>query len=212
MLGQPGLREPPAAGRGPVREVALVALDVGAAQIGDRPDLRRLCGQPAGELAQHRLDPDHRRRPQRQAHLLDIALQRRPQPRRDRRPLPRADGRLVPVALARRHVDHAGVKQGRLGTEQPRRQRPRPQRAIRMQPKGRRDQLIPAEVEQRRGQALRRGARKRGDLRDRPPLQPRRLLVEPQLVGGCHEPHVELAVNPRRDLADPHPTGHQILG
>jgi hypothetical protein len=211
LLGQPGLREPPAAGRGAAGQVALVALDVGAAQIGDRPHLRRLGGQPAGELAQHRLDPDHRRRPQRQAHLLDIALKRRPQPRRDRRPLPRPDVRLVPVALARRHLDHAVVKQGRLGAEQPRRQRPHPQRVIRMQAAGRRDQPLATGVELGLGQALRRNPREGGDLCDRRPLQPRRLPVEPELGRGLKKPGVELAVNPRRDLADPNPARHQIL-
>ena len=212
MLGQPDLREPPAADGRPLGEVTLVTLDVVTAQIGDRRDLWHVCGQPGGELAQDRLDADHRRRPQRQAHLLDIALQRRAQLRRDRRPLPRADSGLVSVALARRHVDHAGVKQRRLGTVQSCRQRPHTERMIRVQPTHSRDQLLSAGVELRLGQALRRSACERRDLRHRPPLQLRRLRIEPQLGRDLTKPAVELAMNPRRDLPDPQLARDQILG
>jgi hypothetical protein len=52
QLGQPDLRQLGAASRGPLGEVSFVAFDVLAAQIGDRPDFWRVCGQPAGELAQ----------------------------------------------------------------------------------------------------------------------------------------------------------------
>jgi hypothetical protein len=61
VLGQSDVREPRAAERWPPGEVALVALDVNAAEINDRCDLERVCGQPAGELAQDRLDANHRR-------------------------------------------------------------------------------------------------------------------------------------------------------
>jgi hypothetical protein len=106
MLSQPDLRQPAAAGRWPLGQVTFVALDMNSAQIGDRRDLRRVPGQPAAELAQDGLDANHRRRAQRQSHLLDVPLERLPQARRDRRPLACADSGLVRVALARRCVDH----------------------------------------------------------------------------------------------------------
>src|SRR5450755_1191520 len=78
LLGQADGREPPAAtDRWPLREVTLVALDVSPLKIPDRSDLGCVRGQPDGELAQDRLDADHRRGPQREACLLDVPLERR---------------------------------------------------------------------------------------------------------------------------------------
>jgi hypothetical protein len=57
--------------------VALGALDVSATQIADRGDLGRVRDQPDSELAQDRFDADHRGRSEREAHLLDVSLERR---------------------------------------------------------------------------------------------------------------------------------------
>jgi len=78
MLGQPDVRESRAADRGSRREVTLVALDVSAAEIDDCSDLGRMRREPAGELAQDCLDAHHRRRSQRELHLLDVSRERRP--------------------------------------------------------------------------------------------------------------------------------------
>ena len=70
-------------------------------------------------------------------------------------------------------------------------------------PLSRVDQLPARRIELRAGELVRRHARDRGDLRDRPPLQLRHLRREPDLGGDLHEPPVEVAVHPRRHLAEP---------
>ena len=76
LLGQRDVRESPATHCGPRSEMTLVALDVSATQIADRGDLGRVRGQPDSELAQDRLDADHRGRSEREAHLPDVSLER----------------------------------------------------------------------------------------------------------------------------------------
>ena len=72
-----------------------------------------------------------------------------------------------------------------------------------MQPAGSGDQLLTSAVELRLVQPARWDARERRDLRQRPPLQLRRLGIEPQLGGDAHELLVEFAMYPQGDLADP---------
>ena len=64
-----------------------------------------------------------------------------------------------------------------------------------VQPVGCCDELLATGIELCLGQPLWRDAGKRGDLRDCPPLQLRRLGVEPQLAGDLKEPSVELSVD-----------------
>ena len=151
--------------------MALVALDVRAAQIGDRCDLGRLRGQPAGELAQDRLDANHRGGPQREAHLLDVALERRPQPRRDRRPLAARELRTCPGGVCA-----AGCRSRRRGTASPRRRATSSSAAARAldgrdAAGGSRRSAARDRYRAAPWSAAPARRRQRRDLRDRPPLQ-----------------------------------------
>ena len=75
-------------------------------------------GQPAGELPQHALDADHRGRPQRQPGLGDVVEQGRGEHVARRRPRLRPAPPTGCGVPAGRRVEHPGVEQHRVGTEQ----------------------------------------------------------------------------------------------
>jgi hypothetical protein len=156
-------------------EMPLVALDMRATEIGNATDVRRLAGQPQSELAQHPLDVMHRGRPQRQAHLFDVALQRRREPGWDGRPVAGALRRLVRHPLAQRAGDDATVIERRLSPVEPGRERHDPAGMVRASPQRRVDQLLTSRIELRPVELARRHACDRCGLRHRPPLQLRRL-------------------------------------
>ena len=81
-----------------------------------------------------------------------------------------------------------------------------------VQPMGRGEQLLATRVQLCLGQPLWRDAGQRGDLRDRPPLQLRRLRLEPQLDRDLKEPPVELAIDAGCDLSDPELARDQVVG
>ncbi len=126
VFGQAGLGEGAPPGRGPSCEVQFVVLDVTAVEIGDACDLGGVDTKPAGELAKDTFDTNHRRWPQRQAHLGDVARQRGRQHRCARRPLVGPLGGPTTVGLSRRGVEHTEVEQGGLHAEQRRTERLRP--------------------------------------------------------------------------------------
>ena len=211
VLGQAGLGQPAAAGRGTAGQVQFVGLDVAAAQIGDAGDVRGVGGKPGGELAQHALDTHHRRRPQRQPHLGDVAQQRRRQPVRDRRPLRRPLGRAVPVGLAGRGVERAEVEQGGLGAEQRRAQRLGPVAVGAVTAEGV-DQRLPPLVDHALGRLLGGEPGQGRHLDQRRPLQAGDDAVEAEVGGGGAEAFVESPMVVGGDLTEIGPARHQIVG
>ena len=83
---------------------------------------------------------------------------------------------------------------------------------VRVQPTRRCDQLLSTPVELCLGQPLRRDSGERGDLRDRPPLQLRRLRLESQLDRDLVKPPVELAVDAGCDLPDAKLARDEVVG
>ena len=159
-------------------------------------------GQPAGELAQHALDAHHRRGPQRQPRLGDVAGQRGRQPWRDRRPLrrpARPSGPGWPCGAAASSTP--SVEQGGLRAEQRRAQRLGAVAVGSVAGIAAINASRPASMH-RLGQLLGGQPGQRGDLRQRRPLQAGDDGVEPELGGGRDEPFVEPAVMPGGDLAE----------
>ena len=203
MLGRHRcVRQPPAAEVGLLREVTLVALDVSAAEIADRRDLGRLRAARRRTRA-GRASTAASSGPQREAHLLDVALQRRPQPRRERSPTPARERRTCSGrACAAAH------RSRRRETTSPLRRTAASSTAALDRA---RDAL------ERRGDQLLAAAVSSCALVSRSGATPATAAtfatahhcssadfgVEPQLGGDLHEPLVELAVNPRCDLPDP---------
>jgi hypothetical protein len=83
---------------------------------------------------------------------------------------------------------------------------------IGVQPTGRSNELLATGIELRLGQPLGCDACQPGDLRDRPPLQLRRLELEPQLGRDLQEPPVELPVDASCDLPDAKLARDEVVG
>ena len=69
-------------------QVQFESLEVATAYVGQAADLRGMASQEAGELAQDRLGARHRRGPQGEGDLVQVAQQRGSEPRRYPGPLP----------------------------------------------------------------------------------------------------------------------------
>ena len=210
VLGETGLGQPAAAGRGPGGQVQLVGLDMCPTQVGDADHPGSVGGQPAGELPQHALDAHHRRGPQRQPCLGDVTGEGGRQPWWDRRPLGRPLGRAVRADFAGCTVKDAEVEQRGLRTEQRRAQRLGAVAAGSVA-SYRRGQRFSLRIDHRLGQPLGSQPGQRGHLDQRRPLQARHDGTEPELGGGRGEPFVELAVMVGGDFAEVGPTRHQIV-
>jgi len=210
VLGEADPGQFPAAGRWPAGQVQFVGLDVTAAQAGDAADLGGAGGQPAGELAQHALDADHGRGPQRQAHLGDVAGQGGRQQRGRRLPLRGPLGRAVRAGLAGSGVEHAEVKQGGLQSEQRRAQRPRAVAAGVVTADGG-SQRLPALVDDRLGHLTGGQPGQCRHLGQRRPLQAGHGSPEAEPGGGLREPRMERPVMMSGDFPQVGPAGHQVV-
>ena len=211
VLGTAGLGQRAAARRGAGGQVQLVGLDVAAAQIGDAADVGGVEGEPAGELAQHAFDSHHRRGPQRQPGLGDVAGQRGRQPGWHRRPGGGPLRRAVPVGLARRGVEQAEVEQGGLRTEQGRAERLGAV-AVGSVPTDRGHQRFSPGLDRRLRQLLGSQSGHGGHLDQRRPLQAGHDGLEAELGGARAEPFVECPVVMGGDLAEVGPACHQVVG
>jgi hypothetical protein len=190
--------------------VELVGLDAGSAQLGDAAGRGSLAAQPAGELAEHAFDADHRAGTQGQPHLIDIAKQRRSQPRRCCGTRGSAGGALIRMRLARRDVDHACVEQGRLGAKQGSSQRPDAVR-VGAVPADRGDHLLAPGVERGLGQLVRGKPGQHRGLGHRGPLQHGGARAEAELGGGCGEHGVKGGVVAGGDFAEVGAAEHKVV-
>ena len=212
VLGQAGLGErATAASRGAGGQVQLVGLDVGAAQISNATDLGGVDREPARELTQHAFDPHHRRGPQRQPRLGDVAGEGGGQPCRHRRPGGSPLRRAVPVGLARRGVEQAEVEQGGLRAEQRGAQR---LWAVAVGPMSadRCHQRFSPRLDRCLRQLLGSYSGHGGHLDQRRPLQAGHDPVEAELGRARTEPGVECSVVVGGDLAEVGPARHEVVG
>ena len=180
-------------------------------QVGDARDVRGVGGEPGGELAQHALDTHHRRWPQRQPHLGDVAHQRGRQPGRGRSPLGGPLSRAVTVGLAGRGVEHTEVEQRGLRAEECGAQRLGTVAVGSVTADGG-DQHFSPVVDHGLGRLLGGQPGQRRHLDQRGPLQAGDDAIKAELGGGGAEPLVKSPMVVGGDLTDVGPARHQIVG